>query len=139
MHILNISRTHALPSICTITDLFFLFWPQHTVHGILVPQAGIIPAPLVLEVQNLNHWTAREAPLLSLFFYINIYNFIYLFIWGCAGSLLLHAFFSSCSKWGLLPSCGAWASHCSDSSCCRLGVKASTVAARRLSSYSSQL
>ena len=26
----------------------------------------------------------------------------YLFIFGCAGSLLLHRLFSSCDKWGLL-------------------------------------
>ena len=38
---------------------------------------------------------------------------MYLFIYGCAGSLLLHLLFSSCSKWGLLSSCRARASHCS--------------------------
>ena len=26
--------------------------------------------------------------------------------------------FSSCGKWGLLPTCGAWASHCRAISCC---------------------
>ena len=30
--------------------------------------------------------------------------------------------FSGCGKWGLLTSCGAWASHCGDLSCC--GVQA---------------
>ena len=34
---------------------------------------------------------------------------IFFFFFGCAGSPLLH---------GLFPSCGAWASHCSSSSCC---------------------
>ena len=29
--------------------------------GILVPQTGIDPAPLALEVQSLNHWTTREV------------------------------------------------------------------------------
>ena len=32
--------------------------------------------------------------------------FIILFIFGCAGSLLLHRLFSSFSKWRLLSSCG---------------------------------
>ena len=36
-----------------------------------------------------------------------IYLFIYLFVFGCAGSLWA---FSSCSEWGLLSSCGAQAS-----------------------------
>ena len=31
-------------------------------RGILVPRPGIKPAPLALEVQSLNHWTAREVP-----------------------------------------------------------------------------
>ena len=30
--------------------------------GILVPRPGIEPAPLALEAQSLNHWTAREVP-----------------------------------------------------------------------------
>ena len=33
--------------------------------------------------------------------------FAYLFIFSCAMSLLPHGLFSSCSKWGLLSSCGA--------------------------------
>ena len=40
--------------------------------------------------------------------------FIYL---GCARSLLLHRFFSSCSEWGLLSGCCVWASHCGGFSC----------------------
>ena len=36
----------------------------------------------------------------------------HLFIFGCAGSSLLHSrLFSSCGEWGLLPSCSAQASH----------------------------
>ena len=49
----------------------------------------------------------REEVLLN-FFLI----FIYLFIFGCAGSPLLHGFPPSCSKQGLLSSRGAWVSHC---------------------------
>ena len=60
-----------------------------------------------------------------------IYYF-FKFIFDSIGSLLLPGLFYSCSKWGLLSSCGSWASHCSDFSCCRaqaLGVQASVVAA----------
>ena len=46
-------------------------------------------------------------------------NFIYLFIWGCAGSSLLCGLFSCCSERGLLSSCGARTSDCSGFSCCR--------------------
>ena len=43
---------------------------------------------------------------------------IYLFIFGCARSSLLLRLFSTCSEWGLLFSCGAWASHFDGFSCC---------------------
>ena len=38
-------------------------------------------------------------------------NCIYLFSFGCAGSLLLCRLLSSCGKQGLLSSCDAWGSH----------------------------
>ena len=56
---------------------------------------------------------------LSLFF--NEYlknNFIYSFIFGYAGSLLLCGLFSRCGKQGLLSSRGVGASHCGGCSCC---------------------
>ena len=31
-------------------------------YGILVPQPGIEPLTLTLEVWSLNHWTARKVP-----------------------------------------------------------------------------
>ena len=40
---------------------FFFFWPCCTTCGILVPRPGLEPAPLILEAQNLNHWTTREV------------------------------------------------------------------------------
>ena len=46
-------------------------------------------------------------------------NFIYSFIFGCAGSLLLHGLFS---LQGLLSSCGVLASHCSGFTHCRAGA-----------------
>ena len=45
--------------------------------------------------------------------------FIYSFIFGCTGSLLLHRHFSSCGEQGLLSSCGARAPHWRGFSCCR--------------------
>ena len=41
------------------------------------------------------------------------------FIYGCAGSLLLHRPLSSCDEWGLPSSCGARASYCDVFSCCQ--------------------
>ena len=43
--------------------------------------------------------------------------FKFIFILGCAGSLVPHRLFSSCGKWGLLSSRGAQASLCSGFSC----------------------
>ena len=40
----------------------FNFWLHCAACGILVPQPGIEPVPPALEVQSLNHWTAREVP-----------------------------------------------------------------------------
>ena len=42
---------------------FFFFW----LCGILVPRPGIEPAPPAVEVQSLNHWTAREVPVCVFF------------------------------------------------------------------------
>ena len=43
---------------------------------------------------------------------------MYLLIFGCAGSLLLHGPFSSCGEQGLLSSCSVRASHCGGFFCC---------------------
>ena len=42
-------------------------WPRCMARGILVPQPGIEPAPLAVEVWSLNHWTTREAPDISVY------------------------------------------------------------------------
>ena len=34
-------------------------------YGILVPWSGIKPVPPAVEAWNLNHWTAKEVPLLA--------------------------------------------------------------------------
>ena len=46
---------------------------------------------------------------------------LFIDLFGCARSSLLHELFSSCDNWGLLPSCGMRASHCSGFPC---GVQA---------------
>ena len=43
----------------TEEEIFF-FGPAAC--GILVSRPGIEPSPPALEVQSLNHWTAREVP-----------------------------------------------------------------------------
>ena len=68
------------------------------------------------------------------FYFINL--FIYL-IFGCVGSSLLRVGFLKVQRAGATLRCGARDSHCGGSSCCgaqALGVQASVVAARRLSS-----
>ena len=77
-------------------------------------------------------------PLLKFFFF---FNFIYLFIFGCVGSLLLCAGFLSLLRAGDTLPCGARASHCGGFSCCgarALGVWASVVVACGLSSCGSR-
>ena len=72
--------------------------------------------------------------LLLLFFKKN--KFIYLFIFGCVGSLLCVGFLQL-RRAGATLRCGAWASHCRGFSCCRArapGMRASVVVARGLSS-----
>ena len=49
--------------------LFVWFWPSHGACGILVPQLGIEPLPLAMEVWGLNHWTSREVS--ALFFILS--------------------------------------------------------------------
>ena len=53
-------RTHVL-------NFFFFFWPCSMACRILVPQRRIKPMPPALEMQSLNHWTAREVPRSCLF------------------------------------------------------------------------
>ena len=60
------------------------------------------------------YWTLAKNSLLAFFFFN-----IYLFIFGCAGLCCCTQASSSCSKQKILSSCGAWASHCIDFSCCR--------------------
>ena len=83
-------------------------------------------------------WGVQKAPFFF-FFFINL--FTYLFIFGRTGSSLLHAGFLQLRQAGATLPCGARASHCGGFSCCKaqaLGVQASVVAARGLSSCGSR-
>ena len=50
---------------CEISFLFpiffFPFLLLHRACGILVPRPGVAPGPSAVEVQSLNHWTARKV------------------------------------------------------------------------------
>ena len=43
-----------------------MFWASHKAHRILVLPPGIEPIDSATEVQDLNHWTAREVLILKL-------------------------------------------------------------------------
>ena len=65
----------------------------------------------------LNLFINSNIILLDFLGFFFFYSFIYLFIFGCAGSSLLRGPFSSCGEWGLVSSCGVQSSHCSGFSC----------------------
>ena len=48
-------------SLYLFTDSF-IYWLHYMANGILALQPGVEPVPPIAEVQNLNHWTTREAP-----------------------------------------------------------------------------
>ena len=75
---------------------------------------------LVLIICRLFFLLDKITDIYDCFFFFN------LFIYGCAGSLLLCRFFSSCGKWGLLSGCRAWASHCGGFSLQSVGSRAQT-------------
>ena len=51
---------HLFSSLISFFKFFLLFC--HKAPGILVPQPGIEPTPLAVEVWSLNHWTSGEVP-----------------------------------------------------------------------------
>ena len=64
-----ISTLMALAKECSCLSFFlfflFLFWLCGTACGILVPQPRIKPAPPAVEAWTLNHWSAREVPVVA--------------------------------------------------------------------------
>ena len=82
--------------------------------------------PLGVSSDNNNHGVHEMFPDHPIF------KIIYLFIFGCAGSLLWLMAFSGCGKEWLLSNSDVWASYCSIFSCCgaqALGAWASVVVA----------
>ena len=45
--------------------IFYLFIFSHVAYGILLPQLEIEPASPAVETWSLNHWTAREFPIMA--------------------------------------------------------------------------
>ena len=66
-----------------------------------------------------------------------LFCFVFVFIFGCVGSLLLHTGFLQLQQAGATLHCGARVSHCRGFSCCgarAVGTRASVVVAHGLSS-----
>ena len=95
--------------------------------------------PLILiqtcfMTQNIGYLGECFMDVLFLLFLINLF-ILFIFIFGCVGSSLLHAGFLWLRRAGATIRCGAQASHCSGFSCCgaqALGEQASVVVARGL-------
>ena len=88
---------------------------------------------VLLAMNFFNFCIPKEVFILPSFYF----KFIYLFIFGCVGPLLLHAGFFQSRHAEATLCCGARASHCSGFSCCgaqALSTWASVVEARGLSS-----
>ena len=70
---------------------FILFFFGSTACGILVPQPGIKAMPLAVEARSPNHWTAREVPLVSFFFILDVLKFHSLCVCVCVCEMNVHA------------------------------------------------
>ena len=64
-----------------------------------------------ISVYKRFHRNALFSDIWEAYSFVFFFN-VYLFIFGCLGSLLLHGLSSSRNEWGLLSSCGARASRC---------------------------
>ena len=67
---------------------------------------------------SLSYQSLLYIPDWPFYHYDMSFDFIYLPIFGCAGSSLLCGVFFSCREQGLFSVCGAWPSHCSGFSRC---------------------
>ena len=95
-----------------INDLFLIF--NKLLNMVTMVHASGLKVPTVQRLHE------ESPPPLSAFvtgLYFFKSFFIISFIFGCPGSVVGGGF-SSCDKWRLLSSCGAWASHCGGFSCC---------------------
>ena len=112
MPLTDIYRTSGLGEKRFSSPLFMLVchfkWKQ---------QGWNMPESLSYFLQNLKYFSEEWfSPLFKKKKLIN------LFIFGCAGSLLLHGLFSSCGKPDFTLRCGVWVSPCSDFPYCRTGA-----------------
>ena len=64
-----------------------------------------------ISVYKRFHRNALFSDIWEAYSFVFFFN-VYLFIFGCLGSLLLHGLSSSRNEWGRLSSCGARASRC---------------------------
>ena len=64
-HLKTLSSVTSVKTLFPFFSFWLIFSPHQMACRILVPQPGIKPAPPALEVQSLNHWTAREVLTLS--------------------------------------------------------------------------
>ena len=106
----------------------------------LQPQGDVYMCP---HVPVAHRWTLQDPSIYlpQLIFTFKKEKIIYLFIFGCFGSLLLRMGFLQLQRAGATLCCGARASHCGGFSCCgaqALGAWASVVVACRLSSCGTQ-
>ena len=134
---LSLSRPLLLRSIGSrrAGSVIVVHGPSRSAACGIFPDQGSNPCPL--------HWQADSQPLRhqgspSFLFLINLF---YVFIFGCVGSLLLCTCFLQLWQAGVDLCCCVRASHCGGFSCCgawALGMRASVVAARRLSSCGSR-
>ena len=93
------------------------------------------------RILNIVPRAIQQDPSYLFYFFIDLFIFIYLFIFGCVGSSLLHMGFLQLRRAGATLHCGARASHCGGFSCCgaqALGAWASVVVAHRLSNCGSR-
>ena len=58
----SVAMWNSKESLFFIFILFYFFLAARVACRILVPQPGIKSVPPTMEVQSLNHWTAREVP-----------------------------------------------------------------------------
>ena len=99
----------------------------------MFPFQGLWKCMVQVWVQSLMFFISFSIHFVNFFF--GMYTLLYVF--GCAGSLLVQWVFSSCGEWGLLSTCSAQSSHCGGFSCFgaqALGAWASVIVGHGLSS-----
>ena len=73
------------------------------IHSSADGHLGCFHVLVIINSAAMNIWVHMSLSI--------IFKKLFTLLFGCAGSSLLHRLFSGCVERGLLPSCGAWASH----------------------------